>query len=139
VPFIVSWPGVAKSGVRNDSIIQTTDIFPTLVKLAGGNPAEFKDLDGTSLLSTIKNNSVLERGKPVYGYRAYQDLYVSVREGDWKLLGHRSGKLWLYNVEEDCYEKNDLAEKNPEKVQELVAKLKTRGKEMGVEQYSGVQ
>ncbi|WP_222846116.1 sulfatase [Pontiella sulfatireligans] len=139
VPFIVSWPGVAKAGVQNDSIIQTTDIFPTLVELAGGDPAEYKDLDGTSLLATIKNNSVLERGKPVYGYRAYQDLYVSAREGDWKLLGHRSGKLWLYNVEEDREEKNDLAEKNPEKVQELVSKLKAWEKEMGVEQYSGVQ
>lgn len=139
VPFIVSWPGVTGRGVTNDSIIQTTDVFPTLVELAGGDPADYADLDGVSLLPTIRDNSVLKRGKPIYGYRAYEDLYVSVREGDWKLLGYRSGKLCLYNVEEDRYEQHDLAAKHREKVRQLVKKLKAWEKEMGVEQYSGVQ
>lgn len=139
VPFIVSWPGVAKAGVQNNSIVQTTDLFPTFVEIAGGNPAAYSNLDGVSLVSTLKENGTLERGEPIYGYRAYEDLYASVREGDWKLLAYRSGMVNLYNVEEDRCEKTDLAEKNPEKVRELVAKLKAWEKEMGVEQYSGVQ
>ena len=139
VPFIVSWPGVVASGVANDSVIQTTDLFPTLVELAGGDPADFEDLDGVSLLSTIRNNSELRRGKPIYGYRAYEDLYVSVREGDWKLLGYRSGRLSLYNVVEDRAEQRDLADRHPEKVGELVEKLKAWETEMGVAQYSGMK
>lgn len=139
VPFIVSWPGVTKSGVTNDSVIQTTDVFPTLVEVAGGKPTDYKDLDGVSLLATIKGNRTLERGKPVYGYRAYEDLYVSVREGPWKLLGYRSGRLDLFNVEEDRSEKNNLVEKMPEKVGHLVKKLKAWEREMGVENYSGVK
>jgi len=137
VPLLVSWPGVSKPKTTNDNIVQTTDLFPTLVELAGGVPADFKNLDGISLLSTITNGDVLSRGKPVFGYRAYQDLYASVREGDWKLLGYRSGKVGLYNVVKDRSEKHDVAETNPKKVDDLLSKLKSWEQEMGVEMYSG--
>ena len=139
VPFIVSWPGVTKGGTQNDSVVQTTDIFPTLVEIAGGSPVDYDDLDGVSLLSTIKENSMLNRGEPIYGYRAYEDLYISVREGNWKLLGYRSGKLELYNVVKDRSEQNNLAEKQPKRVQRMLKQLKAFEVEMGVEQYSGFQ
>lgn len=139
VPFMINWPGVTKPGTQNNSIVQTTDLFPTLVEIAGGNVAEFKDLDGVSLLKTIQENSELKRGAPVIGYRAYEDLYVSVREGDWKLLGYRSGILKLYNIANDIGETSDVAAAYPEKVAELKAKLVDWEKEMHVEKYSGVQ
>lgn len=139
VPFIVSWPQGAKGGVRNESVVQTTDIFPTLVELGGGDPSDFENLDGVSLLPTLVNDSTLERGEPIYGYRAYEDLYSSVREGDWKLLGYRSGKTSLYNVELDRVEQNDLAEEHPEKVAQLLSKLRAWERSMEVDQYSGFQ
>ena len=139
VPFFVNWPGVTKAGAKNQSIIQTTDLFPTFVEIAGGDPANYEDLDGVSLVSTLKENSILNRGKPLFAYRAYQDLYASVRDGPWKLLACRSGKLNLYNVENDRYEQKDLAETKPEMVAELVKKLVAWEKEMGVEEYSGFQ
>lgn len=139
VPFIFHWPGVTKAGSTNNSVIQTTDLFPTLVQLAGGDPVRFKNMDGVSLLSTIKNNSTLHRGEPIYGYRAYEDLYASVREGDWKLLAYRSGKLNLYDLANDIGETNDLAIANSAKVGELKAKLASWERKMGVEKYSGIQ
>ncbi|MDF1814033.1 MAG: sulfatase [Verrucomicrobiales bacterium] len=139
VPFFVNWPGVTKAGSINQSVVQTTDIFPTLVELSGGNTEDYKNLDGISLLSTIRENKDLDRGQPVYAYRAYQDLYVSVREGPWKLLAYRNGKMNLYMVEEDRYEQNDLAAQHPERVGDMVRKLKAWEREMGVEQYSGVK
>lgn len=36
--FIVRWPGVTKPGSRNDVMVQYTDILPTLIDIAGGNP-----------------------------------------------------------------------------------------------------
>ena len=62
-----------------------------------------------------------------------------MQEGDWKLLGYRSGRLSLYNVVEDRAEQRDLADRHPEKVGELVEKLKAWELEMGVEQYSGMK
>ena len=138
VPFFVKWPGVTKPNTINNSVIQSTDLFPTLIDIAGGNVDDFKDLDGVSLASTLKNNNTLQRD-PIFGYRAYEDLYVSVREGDWKLLAYRSGKTELYNIAKDIKEQNDVANKNLDKVKELVEKLIKWEKKMDVAQYSGVQ
>lgn len=139
VPFIVNWPGVTKPGTKNNSIVQSTDLFPTLIEIAGGKPSDHQKLDGQSLLSTIKENSTLDRGEPIYGYRAYEDLYGSVREADWKLLTYRSGVLKLYNIAKDIGEKNDVAKDHLEKVAELKKKFIAWEKEMAVDKYSGVQ
>ena len=139
VPFIFHWPGVTKHGSTNNSVVQLTDLFPTLVEIAGGNPAHYAPLDGVSLVSTLRENSTLQRGEPIYGYRAYEDLYASVRDGDWKLLAYRSGLLKLYNIAEDIGEKSELAARHPEKVAALKAKLAHWETAMGVEKYSGLK
>lgn len=139
VPLMIHWPGVTKPKTQNNSLVQSTDLFPTLVEIAGGDPAEHNALDGVSLVPVIRENGTLDRGEPLFGYRAYQDLYASVREGDWKLLAYRSGKASLYNIAEDEAEQNDLAISHPEKVSELTEKLIAWEKKMNVQQYSGVQ
>lgn len=139
VPFIIYWPDVTVPASANNSIVQSTDLFPTLVEIAGGQPDQYENLDGVSLFTTIKENSVLDRQEPIYGYRAYEDLYVSVREGDWKLLAYRSGLTKLYNIASDPGETRNLAKVNPEIAQELTEKLKSWEVKMGVDQYSGVQ
>ena len=138
VPFMFYWPGVTEAGAKNQSIVQSTDLFPTLVEIAGGDASQFQELDGVSLVSTIRDNSNLDRGKPVFGYRAYEDLYASVRSGDWKLLAYRSGMLKLYNVAEDIEERNDLASSHAAKVRELAEQLRAWEKSMGVEKFSGL-
>lgn len=137
VPLIVKWPGVVKSKCINESVVQTTDLFPTLVDAAGGNPSAFENLDGVSLMPIVRSNKTLDRKEPLFGYRAYEDQYVSVRDGDWKLLGYRSGKTLLYNVAQDRGEHTDLARKHPAKTKALIENLIAWEKEMGVEQYSG--
>lgn len=137
VPFFVYWPGVTKPGSVNESVVQTTDIFPTLTEMSGGNVNQYENLDGISLVSTIKSNVDLNRNEPIYGYRAYQDLYVSVRDKEWKLLGYRSGTYRLYNLALDPTEQDDVSEKFPNVVSQLVKKLQSWEKEVGVEQYSG--
>lgn len=139
VPFLFHWPGITQAGAKNMSIVQSTDLFPTFVEIAGGDPEKYEDLDGISLLPLIRENSVLERGEPIYGYRAYEDLYVSVRSGDWKLLAYRSGTVKLYNISDDIGEERDLSESETEITQALLAQLIEWEKKMGVEEYSGVQ
>ncbi len=139
VPFIFHWPGVTQSGSTNDSIVQSTDLFPTLVEIAGGEPANYANLDGVSLVSTLRENSLLKRGEPIFGFRAYEDLYASVRDGDWKLLAYRSGTIKLYNIAEDIGETTDLARTHPARVEALRHKLIAWENKMGVATYSGVQ
>lgn len=99
----------------------------------------YKNLDGVSLLSAIKEGKAIERNAPLFGYRAYEDLYASVRDGDWKLVAYRSGTIKLYNITQDMGEKNDVSASNPKKVASLKAKLISWEKDMKLEQYSGVQ
>lgn len=136
VPFLFYWPGVTTPGTNN-SIVQSTDLFPTLVEIAGGDLEDYPGLDGISLLEVIRNNSQWDRGGPIFGYRAYQDLYVSMHEGDWKLLGYRSGKTKLFNLATDIAESNDLAEQFPDKVNRMKAAIIEWEKEMNVLEYSG--
>lgn len=139
VPLFVHWPGVTKPNTTNNSIVQSTDLFPTLVEIAGGDVSQFENLDGVSLFSTIKGNNTLKRNEAIYGYRAYEDLYASVRKEDWKLMAYRSGKTELFNIAKDKEEQNDLAKENPEQVKKLVEQLIQWEKRMQVESYSGVQ
>ena len=136
VPLLVYWPGVTLTG-KNNSVVQSTDLFPTLVEIAGGEPSSYADLDGVSLLDVIRDNTILDRGEPIFGYRAYEDLYASVREGDWKLMGYRSGKIELYNLSEDIKESRDLSRLHPERAARLKSKLMEWEMGMDVDEYSG--
>ena len=136
VPFLFLWPGVTRP-VKNNSLVQSTDLFPTLVEIAGGELAAYPDLDGVSLLDVLRKNTDLERGRPLFGYRAYEDLYASVREGDWKLLGYRSGKAELYNLADDIAEGTDLSGRFPGRVEKMKAQLIDWETQMNVIQYSG--
>ena len=85
VPFFFYWNGITKSNSKNNEVVQSTDLFPTLVEIAGGVVSKYKNLDGVSLVSTIKQNKPLKH-RTLFGYRAYEDLYASVRDGDWNYL-----------------------------------------------------
>ena len=137
VPFIIHWPGVTQS-VKNASVVQTPDLFPTLIEIAGGDPRRFAERDGLSLLPVIRDNRVLQRGKPLIGYRGYEERYASVRAADWKLIAYRSGALELYNLAEDIGETKNVAAQHPDKVKALAAELVAWEKKMGLEKYSGV-
>ena len=64
-----------------------------------------------------------KRRKPIYGYRACEDLYASVRHGDWKLLAYRGGRLDLFNIANDKEEQHELSATQPKQVAELKANL----------------
>lgn len=136
VPFLVYWPGVTRPG-QNQSIVQSIDLFPTLLEIAGGNVEARQNLDGVSLMEVIRHNSTLDRGKPIFGYRAYQDLYASVRDGDWKLLGYRSGKAELYNLAEDIQEASDVSAQFPERTEQMKTMLVEWERDLNVYHYSG--
>lgn len=122
VPMMIHWPGVTKPNATSETLVQSTDLFPTLVEIAGGNVAsgkmaEYANLDGISLMPLLRGNQPLNRDAPLFGYRAYQDLYASVRQADWNMLAYRSGKVCLYDVAKDVSEQDDVANQHPEVVQ----------------------
>ena len=63
--LIVRWPGKSPVDQRTDAMVQYADVAPTLVELAGGDPAELK-FDGTSFAEVIRGESNTHR-EFVYG------------------------------------------------------------------------
>ena len=126
VPAAISWPGNIPTGEVRDQFAVNADWMPTLAELCGIK-LDTKDLDGKSLLPIIRNEKKETLHSEGYCW-AFKDMWVA-RKGKWKLLGNPydtsqrdyifTEKLFLVNLEEDPGEKNNLAEKYPEKVQEL--------------------
>jgi len=69
-PTIIEWPARIKSPRTSDVPCFTSDIYPTLVELAGAHVAHQPPLDGVSLVSLI-DGTMTKRSKPM-GFWVYQ-------------------------------------------------------------------
>ncbi|MBI5689363.1 MAG: sulfatase-like hydrolase/transferase [Verrucomicrobia bacterium] len=108
VPLLVSWPARVRAGSRCESPVSLTDVFPTLVEIAGGRVADYRGLDGRSLLPVLLERGPVARERIVL-YRSYDNQYAAVVEGPWKLIAHRDGHHELYQVLEDIGEADNRA------------------------------
>lgn len=141
VPFFFLWKDNISPGKDTQTPISHLDIFPTLMDLVGDHSME-KELDGHSLLPlTIKKTVLKERSFfwhfPIYlqGYDIKDNenrdsLFRTrpgsvIRKGDWKLHYFFEDKdVEVFNLKEDIGERNNLAEINEAKKQELLNELK---------------
>lgn len=141
VPYVFRWKGNVEAGRTEATPINSVDLYPTLLELAGGEQPANYPLDGVSYAKLLKEKKPLERGKPLFwhfpGYLgASGDTWrttpgSAVRAGDWKLIEYfEDGHLELYNLRDDIGEKNNLAASNPEKASELHEQLKAWRKEI---------
>lgn len=112
VPFLASWPGRIRAGSTCSDPISLTDVFPTLVEVAGGDPSAFPGLDGRSLWPVLQERSRPARDQLIL-YRSYDNQYAAVVEGPWKLIAHRDGHHELYHVLDDIGERSDRATAEP--------------------------
>jgi len=84
--------------------------------------------DGESILPLLGQTGPLKRGALIWHFPHYRGRdvvpYSIIRSGDWKLIKRYEGKPFeLFNLKDDLGEAVDLAEKHPEKVKTLHARL----------------
>lgn len=126
-PMIMDVPGMTKPGSTSDVPVTSTDFYPTILQLAGLPLNPKQHCDGKSLVPLLEGKP-LDRGPLFWHYPHYSNQggapAGAVREGDWKLVEwFEDGRLELFNLRDDISEKNNLADKNPEKTGELHEKL----------------
>jgi len=131
VPAIVVWPGVTKPGSRSDAIIQSTDLYPTILSMLGISTPENHPLDGEDI-SPLLRGEEWTRARPIITYFPHNPPVhdwlppsMAVHDGDHKLirLFHQGDDgahdYLLYNLREDIGETTNLASREPERVKEM--------------------
>ena len=130
-PLIFYWDGKIKPGTVSDLPNYFADLMPTFAELANAEKYLPENLDGISLVPTLlktglqKEHDYMYWELPAFDWdnNIYdpQGLQQAIRVKDWKLLRHNTKEPWeLYNLSSDPGEKNNIADQNPELVQELI-------------------
>lgn len=126
IPFIARWPGRIPPRTASDELVITSDVYPTLLSLAGlPTPMEeARSVDGRDVSPVLHDPSQsLERETLFFHYPHYYPTTSPVsamRHGSWKLLEYFEGeRIELYNLAEDLGEAHNLAGVQPRKAAEL--------------------
>lgn len=155
-PMIVDWPGhTTDSGKIRSQFSHVNDIAPTILDIAGIKLPDTVDgvkqipFEGHSLLPTFTNPNApeahTEQYFEIFGNRAiYKDGWVAAAKRSylpWNLLTElqhvyvddTAKDRWeLYHIDKDFSEADDLAAKNPAKLEELKAEFVKEGQRNGV-------
>jgi arylsulfatase len=135
-PLIIAW-GTGMSGVAGqtrDQYHHAIDIVPTIYDCLGITPPSVVrgytqiPIQGTSMRYSFEDATADSTRQTQYyemlGTRAiyHQGWKAVARHGAISGVGNFGSDVWeLYDVDRDRSEVNDLADKHPEKVQELIA------------------
>jgi arylsulfatase B len=124
VPAIMRFPGSLKAGSVSRQVITMMDYFPTLAGACGVAPANKLPFDGKNLWTGITGSKVQAREDLFFVHEGPAQVHLAVHHGEWKLVRQepRRGapRNYLFHIEEDPTETNDVASKNPKVVDELV-------------------
>ena len=147
VPFIVRWPGVAKSHSICDVPVWSPDLFPTFAELTGADSSTAKD--GRSLAPLLRNQDKqpAERNMvwhfPYYhpetryaeridrigiddGETSKTKPHSAIRAGNWKLIHfYENDADELYDLSRDPSEAKNLASARPDHAETLRNQLLT--------------
>jgi arylsulfatase A-like enzyme len=123
-PAILCYPNGIKPGQVCDKPGFMLDVFPTMLKLAEGEPSPQNPVDGYDILPMLEEGQESPHEQIFWEYNGQ----LAVRQGQWKLV--LNGKLdfqrpgpdpvHLSNLETDPGERTNLKDQYPE----LVAQLK---------------
>ena len=111
-PMIIHYPGMEFQGSKTNAIVETLDIFPTLCDLTGIEMPKF--VQGVSLKEILENPSTTG-----HLALAYKNGVTTIRSPTHRLLLHKDGFVELYDHTSAENETKNVADKNPDLVEEL--------------------
>lgn len=129
-PGIAWWPGRIRAGQVTTALAGTMDLFPTFVRLAGGEIPKDRVLDGVDMGPVLFGTGPGNRNIHFY-YRGQR--LMAVRKGPWKahlITQDGYGKNiethdppLLFQLEQDPSERFDVAKEHPDVVADLLAEI----------------
>jgi iduronate 2-sulfatase len=116
IPLLVVAPAMAKAGAKTTALVESVDLYPTLLELAG---LPVKDgLDGASFVSTLKDPAARTKDAILHVYPRGERLGRAIRTARYRLVEWKrpgapaaTAEYELYDYEADPGEtKNRAAE-----------------------------
>jgi arylsulfatase A-like enzyme len=138
VPLIMRWPGNIQPNSVSNRIVANCDLYATIVDLVGEQAQPGSNLDGESLLPTLRGRDV-DRKEALYWYHPHYSRRpgAAMRVGDWKLIEfYDPPSIELYNLSEDLGEQSNLATEMPDRANELLQRLRQWIEDSGTELYT---
>ncbi len=138
MPTILRWPGVTEPGTTTDALFSQTDLIGTFASHLGYELPDDSAEDSFDFYPYLKGK-VEDAPRVTMVHNTFPRAYA-IRHHEWVLINARSGSqrgepeewlekhgypasddhpVGLYNLAEDIGQRNNLAEKHPEKVTEL--------------------
>ncbi|WP_372949742.1 sulfatase [Mariniphaga sp.] len=137
-PLIFYWPGNIEAGTTTDFPATGTDLYPTLLDVAGIQLYPEQHRDGISLKPLLEGREMDEQ--PLFWHYPHYSGGLggrpsgAVRVGDYKLIEFfEDNRIELYNLKDDLGEEKDLSEAHPEKAEELKQLLHQWRKDVGAQ------
>ena len=121
VPFFIKWPGRIEPGTEVDAPVHHFDFYATAAAAGGAPLPTDRKIDGVDLVPFATGEA---EGLPHESLFWRSGTSQAALVGGWKLnVSDPPGRVWLYDLETDPTEQNDLSKERPDKVAELQAAL----------------
>ncbi len=135
-PLIVKWPEGARGGRVESHLATTTDLYPTLLDIAGLSAIPDQHLDGVSLAPLLRGEDEVDRDTLYWHFPHYHGSgntpTGAIRAGNVKLIEwFEDDRVELYYLTDDLGERTDLAMRSGSEVVELRKRLAEWRNEVG--------
>lgn len=142
VPGVAWWPGKIEAGQESDEMATIMDFLPTFHELVYAESYESVVIDGYNIWPLLTGE---KKTSPYQAFFYYdRDQLQAVRSGKWKLhlplekrfKAHYTDETFtietqLYDLEKDIAEENNVAEKHPDVVEQLMQYAENARKALG--------
>ncbi|MHC5540971.1 sulfatase-like hydrolase/transferase, partial [Singulisphaera rosea] len=124
VPAIASWPGHIPAGAVSQDVVHMTDVFPTLLSIAGGTPDPAWRVDGLNLSPFWTGKTPLPERTLFWEWRSEGSNQLAAMRGRYKLVITNDSRPELFDVETDPAERRNAFAEHPQLARDLQKELK---------------
>ncbi|NQZ76614.1 MAG: iduronate-2-sulfatase, partial [Ekhidna sp.] len=114
-PLIIRAPQAKP--LRQESVIELLDVYPTLLDLAGINASDH--LEGESMVGLMSGDG---EGWKDYAIVESKRGGKAVYTQEWSFMDWGNGAYELYDLKNDPFQFSNVAESNPDLIKELKSK-----------------
>lgn len=133
VVALISWPGKIPPGIVAERI-HVTDMYPTLLKIAGAKLEQTRPIDGVDQWATLSAGKLSPRRELLL---SMEDSRGALLIDNWKLIVYSRlpVRYELFNIQDDPSEEDNRAERDPLRVQEMLVRFNEYAWEMAPSLY----